>query len=617
MNPRARRRLPWRTTALLLAGGCLWAGFLGSRHLEGRGSVIDRAESVLADLRLMQAGRRGPPDSVMIAAIDDATVAAAGGYPLDRRYLADIVRAAGEAGARAVAIDLLLIDKGEEEPDATLAAALASVPSVIAGAGRFAPDDLSRQGLPVTVGELLPLPSFARVSSVGLVNVSADAGGTPRHLPLVFRATTGLMPSFALRAAGLHAGADPVLGANGIRVGGAERRLDLGWHLPLRYFGPQATVHTVPARDLIKDPAVAARARGRVVVLGATATGVGDRFATPFDGVLPGVEVLATGIAHLIDGSGLLRDPAVRRIDAGATAALMLAGVLAIALLPLLAGAGLFAGLTALWLAAITVLFAQGWWFSAALPLAGSLPPVAAAAIVRQRFDRGEARRAVQAREVLGSFQAPVLAQRIADDPDFLRVPREQRVAVLFIDLAGFTGMSERLGPAGAREVLKAFHSLVVTESEARGGLVMSFMGDGAMIVFGVPDEGEDDAGRALAAAFALVASVRQWIGDADLGGDLSDVRIGAHCGPVVLSRLGHDRHQHITTTGDAVNVASRLMEVGKERAGTIVASADMLARAGPMRAAGAPEILRDVPIRGRQQGLDVAIWRIPADAAA
>lgn len=622
MTAAARRRPPFWIVLAALAAAAAWAGFLGLRHLEGRASVLDRAEAVLADLRLLQAGPRPPPANVVIVVIDDATVAAAGGYPLDRRVLAGIVRAIGAAGARALAVDLMLIDPTTDEADRALAEALAGLPTVIAAAGRFPAGDGTGTLLPVTAGEIMPQPAFAAAAAVGLVNVASDAGGTPRHLPMVFRTAAGLTPSFALRAAGFHAGADPVLGRETVRIGAAARRLDLGWHLPLRYFGPEATIVTISAANLMGNEAAAGALAGRTVVLGATATAVGDRFSTPFDGVLPGVEVLATGIAHLIDGSGLVRDTAVRRLDAAATLALAACGVLAVTLLPLLAGAGLFAALAAGWMAAITVLFAQGWWLSAALPLAGALPPVAAAAVLRQMFDRRQARLLAAEREALGRLQAPVLAARIAQDPGFLRTPREQRAAILFADLSGFTGLSERLGPVRTRDFLKAFHSLVVTETQARGGLVMAFMGDGAMIVFGVPDEGPDDAARALAAAFALVAAVRAWIGRAGPDGDMSGmrpgIRVGAHCGTVVLSRLGHDTHQHITATGDAVNVASRLMEVGKAHDAVVAASCDLLAAAGGGGAGVAPpDAVRTVPIRGRREPMEVAFWGAAASAPA
>jgi adenylate cyclase len=93
-------------------------------------------------------------------------------------------------------------------------------------------------------------------------------------------------------------------------------------------------------------------------------------------------------------------------------------------------------------------------------------------------------------------------------------------------------------------------------------------------------------------------------------------MRIGVHYGAVVLSRLGADTHQHITATGDIVNVASRLLEVGKRMGAQMIFSDDAVAAAGL-----SDEMLRpfegpqEVQIRGRTQPL--AIWLGKVDSTA
>ncbi len=72
-----------------------------------------------------------------------------------------------------------------------------------------------------------------------------------------------------------------------------------------------------------------------LVLLGVTATAVGDRFSTPYDQVLPGVEILATGVSNLVDGSGLVRDPTVRRLDAVAEGVLVALAPVAFSFCPM------------------------------------------------------------------------------------------------------------------------------------------------------------------------------------------------------------------------------------------------------------------------------------------
>lgn len=601
-----KSRLPlWAAAAAVIAAWA-WAGLLGVYHIAGRASALDRAEAVFADWRLLIAGPRPAPPDVTIVALDDATVAAAGGYPVSRRSLAELIRAIAAGGARVVALDLLLVDS--TEADRELARALESLPVVIASAGLFGPDETGRPAVPKTSGEIGPRPEFAAAASVGLANIAADAGGTPRHLPLVFETTEGLAPSFVLQAVSLFLGDAVPLVPGGARVAGEVRPMDIAWHLPLRYYGAHGTLRTISAQSLLDG--AEAGLDGQLVLLGATATAVGDRFSVPFDQVMPGVEVLATGIANLLHGSQLVRGGRVRRLDAAVTLALAACGVLAVSLLPLAAGSTVFLGLLAGWAAAAALLFGNGYWFSLALPLAGAVPPVLCLMLVRQMFDRRQAKLQVMARQALGLFHAPALSRRIADDPAFLKSPRAQDAAILFVDLGGFTGTSERLGPAATRDLLKVFHQLVVEEAEQLGGVVLDFMGDGAMIGFGIPDPGAEDAEQALRASFGLASRIRSWIAGSPECQSLKGMRVGVHCGPIILSRLGHERQQQISASGDCVNVASRLMEVGKAHGAAITASSRLLSRAGRTAAdLPRPDVTKPVKIRGRRGDIEVVMW--------
>ncbi len=128
------------------------------------------------------------------------------------------------------------------------------------------------------------------------------------------------------------------------------------------------------------------------------------------------------------------------------------------------------------------------------------------------------------------------------------------------------------------------------------------------MAVFGVVESRPTDAARALDAACRLVAEITAWIGER--GADsVKGVRVGAHYGPVILSRLG-SAHLHITAMGDTVNVASRLLEAAKGQNAALAVGADLVeaARAGDdgvvARAGLGPSRLLD--IRGRHDPVRV-----------
>lgn len=611
--------LPVAVTALALVIGLLWAGSLVRTHLSGAASVVDRFETVLLDLRIALTGERPAPDEIVIVAIDDRTIDAVGPYPLPRDRLAHLVTRIRDAGARALAIDILLFGSSDAGADTSLADALGALPTVIAGAGQMSEDDAPQNVVPRVRTMLSPTPQIADASAVGLANIATDTGGTPRHLPLLFLTDKGLQPSFGLQAAGQFQGDAATITGEGIRFGARALPTDLGWHLALNYYGPSGTLRTISAIDLLEETGSETSVLdGRMVVLGVTATAVGDRFSTPFDPVMPGVEVQATGIANLLDGAPLVRDTGTRRLDGIAAILITVLGMLAVILLPLAPASVSYLLLLTGWLAVSAVFFSGGTWLNAALPFAASLPPVVGLIITRQIVDRIQSRRHLRAQEALSRFQSPRLARRIAEDPSFLAAPREQVAAILFVDLSGYTSLSERLGAARTRDFLKEFHTIVVNVVSSNEGVVLDFMGDGAMLGFGVPEEDSLDPLRATRCAFDLEENITAWLETSGRLADISTVRVGAHIGQVVLSRLGHDSQQQIAATGDCVNVASRLLEVAKDNGASVVVSSDLIRAADAVAEHRLVVPLQaTVAIRGRQQALEVGLWNAGEAVAA
>ena len=133
---------------------------------------------------------------------------------------------------------------------------------------------------------------------------------------MLFRTEDRIEASLPLRAAALGVGAVPDVGPDGVTIDGRIVRTDLGHILPINFYGPRGTIRTVSAASLLRGEVASADMEGRVVVIGATVTGGGDVFPTPFDPVLPGVEVIATAVTQLMAGDGLIRTPGTRRVDA-------------------------------------------------------------------------------------------------------------------------------------------------------------------------------------------------------------------------------------------------------------------------------------------------------------
>jgi adenylate cyclase len=278
-------------TLAALVLSALWALALGYGHLHGDVPLLDRVEGALTDLRVAARGQRTAPDIVTIVAIDDDTAAKRGGYPLPRAELATIVDAIARSEPRVIALDLLLLDHGNEQGDTALAQALGKRPAVIASAAVFseATQSIEDSGnsplarLPRAEKFLLPLKMFADQAAVGVVNLTNDRSGTPRGVPMLCRTGDKIELSFPLRAAALATGAEPTIGVDGLTLAGRHTPTDIGHVLPLAFYGRHGTIRTVSAIALLNNEVPPETLRDRIVVIGATVTGGGDVFSTPFD----------------------------------------------------------------------------------------------------------------------------------------------------------------------------------------------------------------------------------------------------------------------------------------------------------------------------------------------
>ena len=611
--------------AVFISG--LWGAAVYFAHERGHLGFLDRIESAITDLRTLARGVRVPPDFVTIVAIDDTMVKQGGSYPLARIDLARIVDAIARLQPKVIAIDLLLVDRGSDDGDEALARSLTGRASVIAAAAVFAQASqpiaaengpLAR--LPRAERFLLPLKRFADHAEIGIANVTTDRGGTPSSIPMLFRTRDSIEMSFSLRAAALAIGKEPTIEPYRLAFGERSVAIDADHALPVTFYGPRRTMRTVSAASVLAGEIAADDIRERIVVVGATVTGGGDFFPTPFDSVMPGVEVVATAITHLMAGDGMLRDQLVRLVDA------IIAIVLPMILVGLLAwrrsAIGLIATLIVVVVAAAANVFAfsRGIWLSAALPIFAAAPPAILFTGVQLWSGRRRARYFAIRSELLAQFQAPDIREWLIRDPGFLKEPVRQDAAVVFIDLSGFTSLSESLGPDRIRELLKDFHAMVDKEAVSSGGMINSYLGDGAMILFGLPQAASDDPFRAAQCARGLCVSTQRWLASlppavrSRLG-----FKVGAHFGTIVASRLGGGSYHHITATGDTVNVASRLMEVAAGHGVELALSDELFRAVGRDRSLFQAGVLTgpvETRLRGRSGSLDVWFWRSRSESS-
>ena len=174
-------------------------------------------------------------------------------------------------------------------------------------------------------------------------------------------------------------------------------------------------------------------------------------------------------------------------------------------------------------------------------------------------------------------------------------------MSVMFVDMAGFTGMSERLGDRIIPQLSRYF-DLVSTEIQACGGTIDKFIGDAVMAFWGAPAPNADHAVDCCRAALACQRTVRE-SGLADDAGNPIQIRIGINSGDMLVGNIGSEVRLNYTVIGDAVNIASRL-----ESANKIYGSVIMI---GPetRRLAGDRIVVRELDrlaVYGRAGGLQI-----------
>jgi adenylate cyclase len=227
---------------------------------------------------------------------------------------------------------------------------------------------------------------------------------------------------------------------------------------------------------------------------------------------------------------------------------------------------------------------------------------------------------AESARANLARYFSPNIVDELANQDQPLGPARRQDVAVLFVDIVGFTQNSEGLPPEEVFELLRAYHRRMEAEVFRHGGTMEKFIGDALMATFGVPSSSGRDASNAVACARAMIDSDIEWNSKrVDAGLPPVEIGIGLNFGPAVLGNIGSERNMAFAVIGDTVNTASRLEVMTRSLDCQIVASAEVVnAMHAEADAEAEAEILllgfderKPMAVRGRSK--PVVVWTFEA----
>lgn len=558
----------------------------------------------------------------------------------------DMVLAEPDAGPDAAAVSRLLAGPLRNRPDAAaalrellpgldedalLAATLARWPVVLGvvltpQAGAVSTGALPASALPEgALGpRLYELPPWQGHSGnlaalqqaalgAGHLNGLVDADGMVRRVPLLLRREGRVLGSLALVVAqhwlGRPAATAPQPDAaapawqalSGLRLGvagGGTLQVPVDRHgVALVPYRRDGGFRRYSAADVLSGRLPADALRGRIVLVGVGAAGLGGQRLTPLDGTMPGTDVQASLLAGLLAGQ-------VRAVPAWAgpvQAALLPA--LALLMLPVLHRRRLLAGTAwtlGLMLALLGAL-AAAWvglhaWVPGAALLA--LPPLLLAlhGVRSYRAIQG-ARRQLAA--LFGQYVPPELVAQMGREPARYNMSsRSAEITVMFADVRDFTRIAQQLPPAQLSASMNLLLSHLTDIVREHRGTLDKYIGDAVMAFWGAPLDDPEHARHAVAAALAMQARLPVLRAElAPLGWPDVGLSIGINTGSVVVGDLGSRHRRAYTVMGDAVNVAARLQALcAQEGLGLVIGARTRSALDGQLCLS-----LGDWQVRGRE----------------
>jgi adenylate cyclase len=209
---------------------------------------------------------------------------------------------------------------------------------------------------------------------------------------------------------------------------------------------------------------------------------------------------------------------------------------------------------------------------------------------------------AERARTNLSRYFSPNLVALLADRDEPLGAVRRQTVAVLFVDIVGFTRMSEHLGPEAVVTMLRQFHERMTAQIFACGGTVEKYIGDAIFAVFGLPDASPEDAANALRCAELMIAALAGWnIERRQQGEQPLAIGIGLNYGPAVVGDVGSEHSLSFTVIGDTVNTASRLQGLTRSLGTPLVVGDPLVSAVAAMSEGIAADLIGGLEDQGEQ----------------
>lgn len=426
-------------------------------------------------------------------------------------------------------------------------------------------------------------PNLPQLSDVGensgYFNAFPDSDGVIRWSPLVIKFRDNHYASLSLSLLVQYL-EWPMLVLNVAEFGVESIRLDKtaiptdeSGRLLINYLGPAKTFPQYSVSDILNGRISADKLNGKIVLVGATATGIYDMRVTPFSSAYPGVEIHATVIDNILHQNFLIHSGWTRFLDLCLIIVVGLIMGFAVPRVKAMAGIGLSLALISAFVLVNTAIFVRyNVWMNLIYPVLTMITIYIGITVYRYVTEEREKKK------VRGAFQYYLTASvinEILKDPSKLKLGGDKKnLSVMFSDIRGFTSISEKLTPEELVHLLNEYLTAMTDVVFKYDGLLDKYIGDAIMAVFGAPLDQPDHALRACRTAIDMMSELRRlrekWAAE---GRPDVNIGVGVNTGDMVVGNMGSLMRFDYTVMGDSVNLASRLEGTNKEYKTNVIIS--------------------------------------------
>lgn len=500
---------------------------------------------------------------IVIVGIDDLTYTEVGRWPLSREIQSDLFNKILKDQPAVLGIDILYDSNVSEVEDQTLIDTLQGKNVVVAKAFSTNSLELVDQNQSM----IAPFEALNAVVASGYINTEPNSvDGVVRTIALKKHYYQEEVFSFDYKIVEAYAKA---MAPKNIEARLAALRLNESLYID--YAGSSGTYDVISAYEVLDERLPDGYFEDRIVLFGPYAVGMQDNYTTPLDKVtdMYGVEVHANIIQNLLDDSF--------RVNGSPIVVLLLIplfGIISFFLskkitltLTLIAN-----GLLILIISVAGKLaFTSGSVYEIIYPIGVVLLVTIVMMAYRYIEQLVEKRRITQ---IFGKYVAPQIVDKILEaGEEHLKLGGDKKeITVLFVDIRGFTPLSEVASPEEVVEILNNYLELCSNAIFNHDGTLDKFIGDAAMAIFNAPTELEDHAYRAVQTAWEMKTNgekLKQMLFER-FGKEVA-FGIGINTGEAIVGNIGSSARMDYTAIGDTVNIASRLE--GQAKPGQILIS--------------------------------------------